>query len=116
MQTKLNGPAERAAPPAEKIDATLEFEFWRNEFWNCPYIAVGSSYEQYAPAYKYGWESYESFAATGCHFNEVEAELGHEWTHHRGKSKLSWESARNATQDAWRRVQNAAWRRAFDQG
>jgi len=115
-QTNSSAAVKRDVPSASMIDPTLEFEFWRNEFGNRPYVAVGSSYEQYAPAYRYGWESYQSFAAKGCHFNEVEAELGHDWNHHRGLSKLSWESARNATQDAWRRVQNAAWRSAFDQG
>jgi len=98
------------------IEPDVEHEFWRNEFAYRPYVAVGSSYEEYARAYQYGWESYESFAAGAANFRDVEAELGQEWAQYRGKSHLSWSSARAASQDAWRRVQNAAWGRAYDQG
>ena len=96
------------------IESDKEHEYWRNEFAYRPYVAVGSSYEEYARAYQYGWESYESFASKGASFRDVEAELGQEWAQYRGGSNLSWGTARNATQDAWRRVQNAAWKRAYD--
>jgi hypothetical protein len=89
----------------EAIDPTTEHAFWRKEFWNRPYFTHGTPYEQYGPAFQYGWESHA--VHTGKAFEDVEVQLGREWESHRGQSKLSWNHARAATRDAWQRAEKA---------
>lgn len=93
---------------AEVINPTAEHEFWRIEFLKRPYFTPGSLYEEFGPAYQYGWESYCTFGTKGKTFKEIEAELRRDWDNRRGKSKLSWEHAKGATHDAWQRVEKAA--------
>ncbi len=90
---------------AEAINPTLEHAFWRKEYGNRPYFTVGSPYEDFGPAYQYGWESYASHK--GRTFKDVEPQLRREWESRRGQSKLNWDSATDATEDAWRRVEEA---------
>ena len=88
---------------AEAIDPTVEDEYWRAHYSSRPYVASGSHYDTYQPAYRYGWESYNRFA--GRPFDEVEAELQHGWEHSERGSTLTWDEARHATRDAWHRVE-----------
>jgi hypothetical protein len=93
---------------AEVINPTAEHEFWRIEFLKRPYFTPGSPYEQFGPAYQYGWESYSTLGTKGKTFKEIETELRRDWENRRGQSKLSWERAKGATHDAWQRVAKAA--------
>lgn len=62
-----------------------------------PY-ASGSSYDEYGPAYRYGVDAYARHP--GRSFDEVEADLGRDWSTSRGSSSLEWERAKHATRDA----------------
>lgn len=84
-----------AFPVAEK-------EFWRKEYQARPYYTQGTPYEQYGPAYQYGWESHA--AHKDKPFKDVEEQLGQKWEQHRGTSKLTWNHAKEAAQDAWQRA------------
>src|SRR5438270_508214 len=42
---------------AESIDPTVEDTYWRENYTSRPYYESGSSYDEYSPAYRYGWES-----------------------------------------------------------
>ena len=42
---------------AESIDPTAEDTYWRNSYSQRPYYDAKTSYDEYAPAYRYGWES-----------------------------------------------------------
>ena len=91
---------------AEAINPTAEHEFWRMEYKNRPYFTTGTPYEQYGPAYQYGWASYKN--NKGKTFIEVEPQLGRDWESRRGQSKLSWIHSKEAAHDAWLRVEKAA--------
>lgn len=90
---------------AEAINPTAEHEFWRVEFKNRPYFTAGTPYEQYGPAYQYGWASYAN--NKGKTFVELEEQLARDWENRRGKSKLSWVHSRDAAHDAWMRAEKA---------
>ena len=92
---------------AEAINPTTEHEFWRIEYRRRPYSNQSAPYEEFGPAYQYGWESFSRFHSMGKTFDEVELELRRDWDNRRGKSKLSWEHARDATHDAWQRMEKA---------
>ena len=90
---------------AEALNPTVEHEYWRVEFQNRPYFTNGTPYDQYGPAYQYGWQSYAKYK--NVKFADVEPELGRGWESQRGSSKLSWRHAQNATRDAWQRAEAA---------
>jgi len=86
---------------AEAIDPTVQDEYWEQNFKNRPY-AASKEYNQYRPAYRYGWESRSRFA--GKSFDEAAPDLERGWPTSRSESNLSWQDARPATRDAWDRV------------
>ena len=90
---------------AEMINPTTEHEYWRKEYEKRSYFTMGTPYEQYGPAFQFGWESCAKHK--GKTFKDVESVLAGDWDHCRGKSKLSWTHAKGATQDAWQRVEKA---------
>ncbi|HEX8203046.1 MAG TPA: hypothetical protein VF590_21395, partial [Isosphaeraceae bacterium] len=70
-----------------------------------PYVTAGTSYDEYRPAYQYGWESRGRYQ--GRSWDEVETDLGRDWHQSKGSSKLNWDQAKHATRDAWDRVERA---------
>jgi hypothetical protein len=90
---------------AESVNPTDEDAYWRNEYKNRPYYESGYTYDEYAPAYRYGWESRSKYE--GRKFDEVESDLGRDWDRAKGRSNLGWEKAKAATRDAWHRVERA---------
>jgi len=87
---------------AEAVNPTAEDAYWREEYRNRPYYEQSIAYDEYAPAYRYGWESRGRYV--GKHYEEVESDLGRDWDRFKGKSRLNWERARHATRDAWDRI------------
>src|SRR5580765_5571219 len=41
---------------AEGVNPTAEHEYWRENYASRPYVTAGTAYDQYGPAYQYGWE------------------------------------------------------------
>jgi hypothetical protein len=95
------GYAGKAA--AEAIDPTVEDAYWRDQYPTRPYYEPNVAYDEYAPAYRYGWESRSRHP--GQRFDDVEQKLASGWTTARSGSRLEWERARSATRDAWNRVE-----------
>jgi hypothetical protein len=87
---------------AESIDPTREDAYWRQNYSTRPYYSAGTSYDEYAPAYRYGWESRSRYS--GRRFDDAESDLRSGWERFKGKSQLTWEKAKAATRDAWERV------------
>ena len=91
---------------AEKIDPTVEDEYWRAHHPDAPYAVPGYSYDtDYRPAYTYGWESKSQYPDR--RFDDVESDLERGWDRARGQSRLQWEQAKSATREAWHRVEHA---------
>jgi hypothetical protein len=87
---------------AEQINPTVEEAYWRDNYATRPYVAPGTSHDDYGPAYQLGWESRGRYR--GKKFDEVEKDLGSDWERAKGKSRLSWDQARKASRDAWDRI------------
>ena len=87
---------------AESVNPTAEHEYWRGNYANRPYADADSEYDDYGPAYQYGWESRQKYADKD--FDDVEGDLGRNWELAKGKSQLKWEKAKQASRDAWDRV------------
>lgn len=90
---------------AESIDPTREYDYWRDNYVSEPYIQPNSSYDDYAPAYRTGYEGYGRYY--GRTYNDVETELQRDYETNRGNSNLGWEKAKHATRAAWDKVERA---------
>ena len=99
----VGGLAGKAA--GEAVNPTAEDEYWRKNYKDRPYAEPTSTYDDYAPAYKLGWESCCNKSPQGQSFDKVEGELRQNWDHVKGSSRLSWDRAKDATRDAWDRVE-----------
>src|SRR5437870_3710004 len=88
---------------AEAVNPTEEDAYWRDNYSTRPYVQPGTTYDEYSPAYRYGWESRSRY--TGRRFEDVENDLSRDWDRAKGKSRLDWEKAKAAARDAWDRVE-----------
>jgi hypothetical protein len=90
---------------AERIDPTAEDAYWRDAYRNESYYDSSATYDDYAPAYRAGYEGYGRYH--GRRFEDVEGDLQRDYTSSRGNSRLEWEKAKHATRAAWHRVERA---------
>lgn len=87
---------------AEEINPTFEHGYWRNVYARSTYAASGTTYEEYAPAYQYGWGV--RAAHQDKSFEQAESTLQRDWDKVKGASKLGWAEARVAVREGWTRV------------
>ncbi|WP_202845534.1 glycine zipper domain-containing protein [Luteimonas saliphila] len=90
---------------AEKVNPTVEDAYWRENYTKEPYHNQQFGYDDYAPAYRTGFEARSRYADRS--FDEAEPELRSEYERGRGNSRLEWNDAREATRAAWHRVERA---------
>jgi uncharacterized protein (TIGR02284 family) len=90
---------------AERINPTVEEAYWRERYEREPYYEAGRSFDDYGPAYAYGWAAIMTYPGR---FEEVEPALERDWNRERGSSSLDWWQARPATRAAWDRAQVGA--------
>ncbi|NUZ05811.1 hypothetical protein HQN59_08545 [Schlegelella sp. ID0723] len=93
---------------AKAVDPVAEDNYWRDNYSSRPYVESGSSYDDYAPAYRHGVNAYQKYPDRS--FDDVESDLGRDWDSNRGSSSLGWERAKHASRDAWTRVSNTVER------
>jgi len=87
---------------AEHIDPTAEDAYWRENWSARPYYSSDWTYDDYAPAYRYGWESRARYPDRT--FDSAESDLRTGWDRFKLKSRLAWDKAKYATRDAWDRI------------
>lgn len=87
---------------AEILNPTEEDAYWREHYSRRPYADETLGYDQYRPAFRYGWESRARHM--GQRWDQVERDLERGWREHRGTSRLGWSDAKLAARDAWQRV------------
>lgn len=77
-------------------------EHFRRIYREAVYYSTGRGWPDYAPAYRYGYENYGRFG--GRRFEDVEAQLEHDWDAGRGESRLVWAEAKGAIRDIWQLI------------
>ncbi|WP_229668564.1 hypothetical protein [Arenimonas soli] len=90
---------------AEGLNPTEEEAHWRAQYASESYYDKGRSYDDYAPAYRTGYEGRGLYA--GKRFEDVETQLENDFVATRGQSTLEWAQARQASRAAWDRVDQA---------
>lgn len=89
---------------AETIDPTAEDAYWRTTYSSRSYVDKANPYDIYQPAYRVGYEGYGRYI--GKRFEEVEIDLQRDYEKLRGKAGLEWNKAKQATKDAWLRLEH----------
>lgn len=84
------------------VDDATEDAYWREHYSLREYADETVGYDQYRPAFRYGWVSRATHA--GRRWDQVERELQRAWREHRGSSRLGWNDAKLAARDAWQRI------------
>lgn len=92
---------------AESIDPTAEDGYWRGAHANASYADSSYSYDDYAPAYRTGYDGYARHRANRTSFNDAENDLAASYEKTKGASRLGWDKAKHATRAAWDRVERA---------
>ena len=85
---------------AEMVDPTVEDAYWRSTHTTQPYYSSDQSYDDFAPAYRAGYEGRVKY--NGRKFDEIETDL--EADYKRNNGKLDWVDVKDATRNAWNRV------------
>jgi hypothetical protein len=85
---------------AERINPTEEDAYWKEHYQSRPYVDRSAAYEDYRPAYRYGWESRARHE--GKQFEDVESDLSAGWSGL--QPRMGWDKAKPAVRDAWDRI------------
>ncbi len=87
---------------AEKIDPTVETEYWREQHTTRPYYKDNYDYGQYRTAYRAGWEAHDPDVNED--WTTREAIARQRWENEGGAEYMSWEDASPAAEEAYARV------------
>jgi len=88
---------------AEAINPTDYADHFRNTYRDTSYYNSSREWDDYAPAYQYGYDTYGRYR--GQRFDDVESDLERDWDTMRGNSRLAWSEARNAVRDGWHHIE-----------
>lgn len=75
----------------------------KNAFKDEPYYDSRYNWDDYDPAYRYAYKSYEE--NPNARFEDLETRLEAGWDIAKGKSKLAWLDAKEAVRSAWDKVE-----------
>lgn len=91
---------------AEARDRRENLGHFQQIFHSMPYYIPGHDWHDYAPAYRYGIDTYASHG--GQSFEHAESVLQGGWeARSRFGSRLNWQQARPAVEHAWRSLDEA---------
>jgi hypothetical protein len=88
----------------ELVNPAAEEGYWRTAYVSAPYYSAGRTFDDYAPAYRLG---YDGWARYGGPYDVSERRLASEWESVKGHSRLTWDEAKHASRAAWHRVERA---------
>jgi len=86
-----------------EIDLSDEDRYWREHYNSRQYF--GRNYDEYQPAYRYGWESAARPENQGRKFEDVEEQLRLHWQEFTGTSRTDWPYMRDAVRAGYNRIQ-----------
>jgi hypothetical protein len=81
------------------LDSADYNRHFADSFKDSSFFRPGSEWQDYEPAYQYGYQSFDRHR--GRRFEEVEPELAQAWNTTRRGSKLGWAEAREAVREGW---------------
>ena len=88
--------------PSVPTEWMAESDFWRGNYRSRPYASADREYEHYEPAYRYGFESADTYRDKS--WNDVESDLERGWESYKLRGELTWMDIKDAVRDAWDRA------------
>ncbi len=85
---------------------SAEWEAYEQDFrsdYETNYAGRGGTYDDYAPAYRYGWDSASNYR--GRNWDDVEPDLQRDWE--RNNPGREWTRFKNAARRGWQRMSDA---------
>ena len=89
----------------EAVNPTAEDIYWRKSYASESYHNPQYSYDDYASAYKMGYENRAKYA--GQSWEQAQSAMQNDWERSKGASRLAASDAMRATKAAWDRVERA---------
>jgi hypothetical protein len=87
----------------DRITPDTDADDWYRSDWNDHYSSLGGSYDDYAPAYRYGTEMRTSARYRDRSWDEVESDLKSDWeARHPGAS--TWDRFKAAVRRGWDKI------------
>ena len=90
----------------EAMNPTEEAKYWREAHARQPYATPTDSYDNYADAYRVGYEGHSKYGPSDKSFDSAETTLMSDYRD--SKSPIEWERAKPAAKAAWSRRQEKA--------
>ncbi len=90
---------------AEAVNPTDYTKHFESTYQSAPYYAAGRDWNDYQPAYKYGYDTYGQYR--GQRFEDVEPQLERDWNSTKANSRLGWNEAKGAVRDGWHHIERA---------
>ncbi len=90
---------------AEAVNPTEYNSHFKDTYQSAPYYSAGREWNDYEPAYKYGYDTYGQYR--GQRFEDVEGTLERNWDATRANSRLGWSEAKGAVRDGWHHIERA---------
>ncbi|MGB3492743.1 MAG: hypothetical protein WBA57_08440 [Elainellaceae cyanobacterium] len=82
-------------------------EYWSRNYSSRPYFDSDEEYDRYAPAYRLGYDSFNSYGRKdGMTYAEAEPHIRDEYQRQHHDDGLSWEKGKHAIKDVWNRLSN----------
>jgi len=85
-----------------RSDWRTEDAYWRENYKGRPYYQSGYDYEDYGPAYRFGYDASDRYS--GKQWNDVERDLERDWGSYEQRGQSTWEQIKAAVRDAWDRM------------
>lgn len=90
---------------AEAINPTEYTRHFEQNYRAAPYYSAGREWNDYQPAYRYGYDTYGEYR--GQRFEDVEDRLERNWDTAKADSRLAWAEAKDAVRDGWHHIERA---------
>ncbi|HSE41538.1 MAG TPA: glycine zipper domain-containing protein [Acidobacteriota bacterium] len=87
---------------SDKIDPKIEEAYWEENFRKRPYYKTGDRYEDYLPAYRFGWESANHNEYRDRDFDAAESDLRNRWKEQH--SHKPWDEVHHMVREGYMRI------------
>ena len=84
---------------AESVNPNEYDTHFQDSYASTPYYSNRYTWNDYQPAYQYGYNTYGQYK--GQRFEDIEPQLERDWDSARGQSTMAWNEAKGAVRDGW---------------
>jgi uncharacterized protein (TIGR02271 family) len=103
-QQNISDSVRHTEVQVEQLGARDDDSYFRND-WNTNYSSLGGSYDDYAPAYRYGSQMRSDSRYQGRNWDDIETDLRSDWdTRYGSGGSSTWEKMKAAVRRGWDKV------------